>query len=479
MAVRLADEDGARAAQPPTGRLGRARRRCRPRRAVGGDHVGGAEPGPRRRTRADDDPRLGGRPLADGVRRAARARARRHRRRARACAVGPRARPARRGGAAGRGGRAARRERHVRLGTGRASPARELGLPGFSPGAVQRRARGRRPGAGATRPALRDLARPDCGHRCDRLRRRAAVVRPRRARSGPGFRGPGAIGVRNGGGCPACGRRQGCAGEPRRRGRRPASVAAAAHRRSGVRGARRGGQPVESPPARPRRAGHAMAGPALAGARVPRPAEERRGRAPGAGRARSSGHADGRAGGRARARCRDGGARPDGRRDRRHTAAGPRAAGDPAERPRVGRAARAPLCAGGPAARGRHLAQPAQRLQRPRRRRTAAARRLLGGDPRRAAIGAGHRRGRAPRRLHRPGWPGARSEERGRRWLGRRDRSRPAVPPARGADAAPAGPGPEPRGRAEGPARRRRRGDRPGSARGGAAAADAAEGPRC
>ena len=46
-----------------------------------------------------------------------------------------------------------------------------------------------------------------------------------------------------------------------------------------------------------------------------------------------------------------------------------------------------------------HLARPAQRRQRARHRRRPDARRLLGGDARRAAVLARHRRGRTPRRL--------------------------------------------------------------------------------
>ena len=81
------------------------------------------------------------------------------------------------------------------------------------------------------------------------------------------------------------------------------------------------GRRLERARARPRRAGHAAAGAALAPARLPRPTAERRGGPAGAGRARGAHDPDGRAGRRPRARGRHGGARPGRRRGGRHAPA--------------------------------------------------------------------------------------------------------------------------------------------------------------
>ena len=123
------------------------------------------------------------------------------------------------------------------------------------------------------------------------------------------------------------------------------------------------------------------------------------------------------------------------------------------------------------------LARKAEREQRARPRRRADACRPLGGDARRPAVGARHRRGRAARRVHHPGRPRACSTQGGRRGLGRRRRSRASVPAARCANSAPPRPRALARGRSQGSPRRGRRRDRSRGAQGCAASPYPPQGP--
>ena len=185
---------------------------------------------------------------------------------------------------------------------------------------------GRRAGARASRPQPRTVADRARRDRRGRARQHDARERRRRRRRGARSRRGGAPGVRLRRRRPAERDGRGGARGARRRGGRSSSGRAPAHRGCGVRRSRRRRTRGQGARARPRCAGHPAVRPAVAAARVPRPAAERAGRSAGAGRARGARDADGRPGWRPHAGGRNGGARARRRRRDRDPRTGRRPA---------------------------------------------------------------------------------------------------------------------------------------------------------
>ena len=411
-------------------------------RADGGDRVVGASEGRKRCRGADDRARVGGRALAHGVRRSSRARARDRRRRAAAATLGPGTRSARRSAAPRRRRFRPGRCRRVRLDSrSRRTCCRDGATP--SSGWPRRLRCSSSPArsSSARSALLADVAHPARGAGCRRDRRGAAVRGSRALWPSVSAR------VRS---CDSSSaRRQVCrrqrdvrerAGRARGRGR--AICAPAAQQRVGSaeyvgHDARR--PPAEGARARPRRAGHRSGSPGAGGCS---PTAIRHGASRSAGWSRSSTRRSRRSWPRRPASgCRRSSSPPSARTATRLVVTRQPDV-EPLEAPSADQVSDAtleePLASKSPGSTRR--ASPTAGSTRATSSSSTTARCWSTSrrrDARRAAVGARHRRGRAPRRVHRPRRPGARARPRRRRRLGRRDRARAALPPAGGADPAP------------------------------------------